>query len=338
MSFRFFSSRWLAGLLVLPIGATAALSWSLQRDAAALTSSLADLRREHARLRAETTAAEQRYETLQQELAAAKAAHVAAEQAAAARATALRNATPARPLPHVAPAAAVGGASPAFRSASGAAPSPSGPHGNVYFPELFADPPYARLYLTLVRHHSASRYAPLFAELAPSLPPAELARFKETLAVREMALEEVDGVLETQAMAEKRNVDRAQAQRIKGDVRRTFDQEIVQNFGADVRARLLAFENNTGARQLFLDRLTRRLSYSSPLTDAQAASLAELYRSSRGLESPPGLLGDKFLASAAAVLEPAQMSGLREIDQEMRASQIAASRIRSSGPPPAAPR
>ena len=177
----------------------------------------------------------------------------------------------------------------------------------------------------------------MFAQVG--LPPAELDRLKELLVQKEMAYEEVDGIMENDAMREKRPVDRSAAMQVKSRVNRTFEDEIRQTFGDTVFAQWRGFENGTGARQELLDQLARRLSYSTaPLEDAQSAQLVTLFNTSFRGGGPSGLVSDAFIAGAQSILKPEQMAGLLQLKTELDASRGGSSvMIRSASPPAPAP-
>ncbi len=331
------SKIWLVALLALPLGATGLWSWNLQRDAGALRASAASLSAEQTRLNGEVIALTQRREALRRDLVEASSARSEAEAS-----------IPAAFRKNQAVLAAIAElrkrAASATRSDASAVPlalpsAPSGLHGNVYFPELFSDPHYAQLYLVYLRHSTNERFAPLFASL--QLPPAERVRFKELLIQQQMASEEVDGVMENQAMREKKPFDRSEAMQVKLRVNRTFDDEIKQTFGDAVFAEYREFLNGAGARQAFLDRLTLRLSYSgAPLETAQANQLTALYSASRRVPVASGGtpldLSDDFMAGAQSILKPEQRTALEQINAESRASRTAISST-SIRRPPAAP-
>jgi hypothetical protein len=343
--------------LLLPLLATTALCWTLQRDITITREELSALRLRRAALQRQRTSLDERGARLVTELAAAQAARAAAERQLQTRPAAgpptgaprdLSAPEAARAVPASASSPAGGAAAaPESARAGRERPEPFGPSGNVYFPELLADADYARQFMIWQRQQTATRYAELFAALAGALAPAELARFREALAEREMAASEVDGILITRSLQEKTPLDRAEVVRTKAHVRRTCDDEIAQQFGAAVLAQLRAFEGNTGARQDLLDRLDLRLSYSAaPLQRGQAARLAEAYNASRhaALRAAPGpgsALSDAFMAAAENVLEPAQLPALRSLRDELGAARGGVSSFsvstaaRGAAPPPA---
>jgi hypothetical protein len=150
---------WLLGLFALPIGAAGTLAWMQHREAEALRVSAAALAAENARLKSELVSLDRRRSELQREFSDAQTKRTAAEaaltpelrrrQAVRAVAAALREKTPGEVSTRVQPRLN----------------SPSGSHGNVYFPELFADPHYAQVYMAWSRQRIAERFAALFAQI-----------------------------------------------------------------------------------------------------------------------------------------------------------------------------
>jgi hypothetical protein len=314
------SKRWLLALVALPLGVLGAWIWQLHHEAADLRERVATLNAEQTRLRGEISALADRRDAVQRDL----------QQANAARATAEAKAVmAARPKP----AASLSVSTLSEESAPPPAaltrgprqpPPPSGPHGNLYFPELFGDPHYAQLYLTWMKQRQAERYAALFAALP--LSAADLARFKELLLQREMATEEVDGILANQAMRDKKAPDLREASQVKTRVTRAFDDEIRQTFGNAVWMQSAQFQGESAARQDFLDALISRLSYSpAPLENAQIKQLLTLYRSTReaayAKHDYSSGMSDAFVAAAQTVLKPEQIPGLLQIQLELRPNQ-----------------
>jgi hypothetical protein len=325
---------WLLGLFALPIGAVGALAWMQHREAAALRVSAAAISAENARLKGELASLDRRRAELQRELADAQAKRAAAE--AAVTPELRRRQAVLAVLPTLREKPAVEASARALARSI----SPSGPHGNLYFPKLFSDPHYAQLYQTWSRQQIAGRFAALFAQVG--LPPAELDRLKELLVQKEMAYEEVDGIMENEAMREKKSVDRTAAMQVKMRVNRTFEDEIKQTFGDTVFAQWRGFENGTGARQELLDKLALRLSYSpAPLEDAQSAQLVTLFNTSRrgalAGGGPPSSVSDAFIAGAQAILKPEQMAGLLQLKTELDASRGGSSVMIRSATPPTTP-
>lgn len=333
----------LLALLAVPLGATAALAWTLRQDAATLRSSVAQAQSERSRRAAQLAALEQRRHALERELASVTGASTPRSDTAMTPAerqraailealAAIRASTEATPPPPAAPR------------------EPWGPHGNTYFPELFADAHYTQLYLAHVRARENTRYAPFFAELAAQLAPADIDRLREMLVQRQLAGEEVDGILATQALQDKRPRDVSASFRLKAEVQRQFNAELQQAFGADLLVRISEFNTLLAARQNFLERLELRLSYSSdPLTWEQTKQLAALQSEQRraavrapGASGPPSQLTDEFFVAASAVLRPVQMAAFSEIRTELGASWTpgtSGSRVQisgKSGPPPGA--
>jgi hypothetical protein len=193
-------------------------------------------------------------------------------------------------------------------------PVPVGLHGNVYFPELFGDPAYAALFAASMRQRNDVRYAPLFQSLADTLAPYALERFRQLLLEQAIANEEVDGILQNQALLEKKPFDSRESLKLKQQVRETFTQEIKQSFGDAVFSAWRTFNNGADARQTFIDALELRLSYSgTPLDDTQAARLVQPFNANRGRD-------DTFSAAARGILFSSQWPALDEIQAELQAS------------------
>lgn len=311
-------------VLVAPAGATLAASWHFAREKSALQAQAAALRADQASQQAHLAELDRRRQAAQEQLAQARTDRAAAEKAPPPPSN-RTSSNPAGGRPGFtvnAGAPETVSRAPSALRPDGRPPEPAGSRGNVYFPELFGDAPYARLYLTLQELSIEQRYAALFAELATAqVSAAEVTRLRETLARRQMANEEVDGILENQALREKKPLDRQEAARIKSQMRTTMDREMTADFSPETIAQWRAFENGIAAQQEFLDRLTARLSYSSaPLAPSQAAQLVVLRRTTASRSAPPGpflSLSEEFLAAAASVLQPVQMEGLHEIKAEL---------------------
>lgn len=308
-------------LSLLPALAASVTTWQLHRADAALEAKLAAATTEQSRLQATRSTLERRQSALANDLAQAKAERTATEAKltpaerwrAALRVTiAELEKTPLGPQP---------------QPVESRPREPSGPHGNVYFPELFSDPHYAQLYQTSVRPHVAQHFAKLFATLG--LPEPARLRFEEMLLQEQMAMEEVDGILANQAMREKSRPSFIEAARIKQRVRQTFEDELRDTFGEIAFATYRAFQNGSGARQEFVDALAVRLSYAaSPLTDEQADRLAAAFTDAQmaafrdhiPASAADILATEGFTRAVSGVLQTDQLAALREIESEIKAS------------------
>lgn len=331
--------------LIAALGATASASWHFAREAKDLRATANTLRAEQASRQAAARELDARRQALLDQLASARAARPEAGRPAPPAALATAGVSNI----DIRASAPRGGAVAAPRlTADGRLPPPSGSQGNVYFPQLFGDPHYAQLYLAWQEFNLRQRYAALFADLASAqVPTDEITRLREMLARRAMANEEVDGILDNQALAEKKTTDRLAAAQIKSQVRRTLDRELEESFSPEIVAKLRDFDYGINARQQFVDRLAARLSYSpTPLSHAQARQIEVLHRSTPSREArtgPQPVLSDEFMARAPSVLEPGQMTALEEIRAELDAARVGAtSSIRGqpvprSGPPPSSP-
>lgn len=335
-----------AALLALPLGATAALTWTLRQDAAALRGSVAQLRAERAARATQLAVLEQRRTALERELVQLSEAKgeagspsrpglKAASEVSDANAPGTQAGSDSRP--HLDRAAILEALATIRANAAGVTSEPparprepAGPHGNVYFPELFADASYAQLYLDDVRFRDNARYAPFYAALSATLAPAEIERLRAMLLQRQLAGEEVEGILAVQAMQEKRPRDMSESMRLKSEVHRQFTAEIRQTFGETVMEQLTEFSAILAARQNFLERLELRLSYSrDPLaweqTKQLSALLTEQRRAAVRNRAPPGggsQISDEFITAAGSILRPAQVDALREIRAEIDGARI----------------
>jgi len=157
---------WLFGFFALPIGAAGTLAWMQHREAAALRVSAAAITAESARLKGELALLDRRRAELQRELSEAQAKRTAAEAAL----------TPElRRREAVLAVVATLREKPAGEVSARAQPwlnSPSGSHGNVYFPELFADPHYAQVLHDV--EPAADRRTVCGAVRAAGIAPTEL--------------------------------------------------------------------------------------------------------------------------------------------------------------------
>jgi hypothetical protein len=338
----------LSTLALLPLTALSVYSWQRHRDATEMRANLASLSAEEARLKTEVATLTDRRSALQQELTQVKAAPTATDPKSPPTAHPISRVTSASVAPLQTAAKPTRPAPAVTASSTSRLQGPSGPHGNVYFSELFDDPHYAQVYRTWLRQRNEERYAPLFASL--SLSPTDLARLKDLLVQKEMSVEDVEGVLTTEAMLAKKTVDAREVSQTKTRVIRAFDEEIRQTFGSAVWVQYQGSSARLAGSQEFLDQLTLRLSYSpAPLASEQITQLSAIYNTTRQAAFAKGDyssgITDAFVADAQTILNPDQVKGLLQIQTELRASHTGLSTvsIRQSAPatppprPPAGP-
>ena len=324
--------RRLVVLLLLVAAGTGAVSWQLSRGRAALQSAANLLRTEQAQHNQQLLVLDERRVALQRELATA--ARVAAE----------KNLTPAERQRQVVLAAIATLREPAVASVAPLAPRRPRPPSSTHFAELFADPHYAQLFTIWWRQFGATRYAPLFGELSRQLSPEAFASFRDLLVQRYMADAEVDSIMDWQARRDNKPSNPNETLKVKKQVVATFDDEIRQTYGEETLNRLHAFESGTAARQMLLDKLALRLSYSAaPLDQAQSVSLVKVFdsawRASFVGDGPPSPASDAFVAEAKSVLKPEQMAALLQLQTELAVNRSGSSvSIRNATPPPAPPR
>lgn len=345
-----------AALLLVPLSATAALVVTLARDASTLRAQAAGLRAQNAAAQARVDALAARRQALERELAQSTGATAPAVTAQAVAPPSTPTAVSAIRGPTLAEQQATARAAiDALRTglASSSDPSttpplrrdPSGPSGNVFFPELFSDPHYYALAKMERGFRDDLRYAPLYESLSGRLSTAQIAQLRETLLQRDLADLEIEGVLNAQALQEKRPRDMSIASRLKVALRRQFDAELRQAFGNAIQAELVRYADLLSARAEIIDRLELRLSYSAdPLTPEQVQQLAPRVVAARQLASrnrPPGVpsvVSDELLAAVSAGLRPAQLPALQEVRTEMEGARVPGSAgsgtIRISSPVP----
>ena len=159
-----------------------------------------------------------------------------------------------------------------------------------------------------------------------------------------MADAEVDSIMDWQARWENKPRNSNETSKVKKQVVATFDDEIRQTYGEETLNRLRVFESGTAAREMLLNKLALRLSYSAaPLDQAQSVSLVKVFDSARRAsfvgDASQSPVSDAFVAGAKSVLKPEQMAALMQLQTELAVNRGGSSvSIRSATPPPAPPR
>lgn len=299
--FRATVKNFLLVLLALACAGLGAFAWWQNQQIATLQDAAARLDREQTDLKRHLAEADQRATTAEKNRLAAE--------------------TELKDLRNRPPAAAT--------TATRASAAPARTAANV-----LDNPAMQKFMASSIKSSLDQRYGGLFRQL--HLSPAELEQFKDLLAERQMSSLDAVRALQTQGASPAELP--ALMKKVQGDV----DESIHTLLGDQRYDRYQDFNQNIASYTL-LDQIDRRLSYTNaPLQSSQSDALlrvliehnqsapnspqgmaANLVQSMSGLSPAIGALvqrplTDETIAAAQAVLNPAQVEALRQLQSEQR--------------------
>lgn len=288
--------------LALPISATSIASLHLSREADRLRSEQVRLSEQQTRLRrdrqeydARLHAIEREEDRLRQQLAAPE---ISAEQQRLIERAWKQLTTRSRP-PAAAPAATASGLLVQSKA------------GKIYFPELLGDGRYSAAAATVERLQTEIAYGRLFAAL--QLGPAERDHLARLLTEREMAKQDIFG-LEPDA-------SQAAIMQQRVTAAREWRTRLKDDFGPEWVQQIATYDGGLRLHAA-VDELATRSSYTAtPLTPTQAGQLFTGLVATVGTKAGARYwsIPDRVIEQMQAVLMPAQLAALRQIQEEQLA-------------------
>jgi hypothetical protein len=191
------------------------------------------------------------------------------------------------------------------------------------------------------------RYAALFKQLG--LPPDQLQKFQQLLLDKQSTMRDVITAMRSQGLTPGPDT-RDQMRTLVQNANAEIDTQIEATLGPAGYAQYQTYEQ-TQPQRTTVERVQQRLSYSSqPLTDQQAASLVSIMaqeaqaranangNGGNGGGPRRGFAGggngaaitDQVIQQASAVLSPAQLTTLQEVQQEQQAQAALGRRARET--------
>lgn len=217
--------------------------------------------------------------------------------------------------------------------------------------ELMKNPEFAAAMTAQAKSRLDRQYADLFKRL--NLPPAQLEQLKSLLAEKQTARLDVMAAARAEGLDFRDN--RAEIAALMRQTQGEIDLAINEAIGADAFAAYQAYEQ-TAPQRAAVSSLEQRLSYTAtPLTQAQSDQLVTLLAPSRtantasaptaiperassaGRNSGIEVITDQAVTQAAAILAPAQLQALKELQATQQAGRVLGEAFRNGGGPPAGP-
>lgn len=209
------------------------------------------------------------------------------------------------------------------------------------FAALMANPEFAKAMAIQQRAGLDARYADLFKQL--KLSPAQLEKFKDLLLERQTARTDVMATAREQGLDPRANRD--ELKKMTDEAQAEVDAAIKTSLGDSVYGQYKTYDSTQPQRAL-VSQVNNILGYSStPLNETQSAFLVTALSTgtTATTEQAPGGQGnwggggnratitDAVIEQAQAVLFPAQVEVLKQVQAEQQAQQKVRELMRSNG-------
>jgi|GEM_PF-6688377 len=213
---------------------------------------------------------------------------------------------------------AQGGGEKSSEKSQGKPPPPSGPRGNLYFPELLNDPEYAELV-------KAQLQPRLEREWRPFLQRYQLDNAKRTALLSILAEEQLT-LADLSQFAGNRNSGSGMAEEMvaRNEWRKERDAQLRDLFGPDGDKQVNDYRLTQLYRGNFLDAFKVRLSYGphplEPLQEEHLSAVLGQWQADPDFkkrhEASSQIPSEGFIAAASSILDVDQRDALRELRDE----------------------
>lgn len=199
-----------------------------------------------------------------------------------------------------------------------------GPGGNrgarfgAAMAELMKDPEFAAAMKLDQEARIDNRYATLFKQL--NLPPEQLAALKSLLAERENATRDVWASAAAQGLNPRDN--REELRQLTADLQAEVDENIKTTLGENVLKSIENYNLTAPQRNVINDFNQKLAIGGSSLNDSQSQQLTTILAETAQSSGRNVLITDATIARAQAVLTPAQVAALTQLQAEQNARQI----------------
>jgi hypothetical protein len=216
-------------------------------------------------------------------------------------------------------------AEPSETAPAGAPPDrQGGPGGNrgarfgAAMAELMKDPEFAAALKLDQEARIDNRYSTLFKQL--NLPPEQLAALKSLLAERENANRDVWASAAAQGLNPRDNRD--ELRQLTADLQAEVDENIKTTLGENVYGAIENYNNTAPQRNVVSDFNQKLAITGASLSDSQSQQLTNIIAETAQSSGRNVIITDATIARAQAVLTPAQVSTLTQLQAEQNARQI----------------
>ena len=200
-----------------------------------------------------------------------------------------------------------------------------GPGGNrgarfgAAMAELMKDPEFAAALKLDQEARIDNRYATLFKQL--NLPPEQLAALKSLLAERENANRDVWASAAAQGLNPRDNRD--ELRQLTADLQAEVDENIKATLGENVLGAIENYNNTAPQRNVVNDFNQKLAITGASLSDSQSQQLTSIIAETAQTSGRNNvIITDATIARAQAVLTPAQVATLTQLQAEQNARQI----------------